>query len=194
MIKGIDISEHNGIINFRRLPKDISFVIIRLGWGNGHIDGRFYENANEALDAGLDIGAYFYSYALTRERAREEAAFTAALLQDSGLTPERLKRGLWLDMEDADHYKRNHGAAPSDIRRITKEYIDEMIIQHFPAGLYASLSWLETILRPAPECPVWCAQWGEKCDYPDATMWQYTDRYDIGKMVDGDVWMGPHIG
>ena len=60
---GIDVSEHNGIINWQDVRvAGIQFVIIRLGYGRGHLDSRFYANVNGALNAGLNIGVYYYSY------------------------------------------------------------------------------------------------------------------------------------
>ncbi|WP_307973332.1 GH25 family lysozyme [uncultured Dialister sp.] len=83
---GIDISEHNRPLNWPLLKKQgLSFVILRLGWGAGHLDSRFYEYANGVLAAGLDLGVYYYSYALTEDAARAEARFTAAVLKDCGL-------------------------------------------------------------------------------------------------------------
>lgn len=45
-MKGIDVSEHNGVINWQDVVDDGNeFAIIRLGWGNGHLDARFYDNS-----------------------------------------------------------------------------------------------------------------------------------------------------
>ena len=76
---GIDVSEHNQPLSWQSLKKQgASFVIVRLGWGKGHLDSRFYEQVNGVLAAGLELGIYYYSYALTEEEAAEEARFTAA--------------------------------------------------------------------------------------------------------------------
>lgn len=92
---GIDISEHNRPLNWPLLKKQgLSFVILRLGWGAGHLDSRFYEYANGVLAAGLDLGVYYYSYALTEDAARAEARFTAAVLKDCGISQDRLPPGL----------------------------------------------------------------------------------------------------
>lgn len=109
---GIDVSEHNQPLSWQSLKKQgASFVIVRLGWGKGHLDSRFYEQVNGVLAAGLELGIYYYSYALTEEEAAEEARFTAAVLKDCGLSKDRLPAGCWLDMEDADGYKEKRGIA-----------------------------------------------------------------------------------
>lgn len=111
---GIDVSEHNQPLSWQSLKRQgASFVIVRLGWGKGHLDSRFYEQVNGVLAAGLELGIYYYSYALTGEEAAEEARFTAAVLKDCGLSKDRLPAGCWLDMEDADGIKKG-GASQAE--------------------------------------------------------------------------------
>ena len=51
---GIDVSEYNGEIDWKRIAEEgISFAIIRAGYGSAYLDSRFYENVNGAHDAGL---------------------------------------------------------------------------------------------------------------------------------------------
>ena len=71
MLKGIDVSEHNGIVNWNKVKNaGMDFAIIRLGFGNKHLDGSFYDNYNGAKMAGLKVGVYYYSYAMTPEEAK----------------------------------------------------------------------------------------------------------------------------
>lgn len=190
---GIDISEHNRPLNWPRLKKQgLSFVILRLGWGAGHLDSRFYEYANGVLAAGLDLGVYYYSYALTEEEAAEEARFTAAVLKDCGLSKNRLPLGCWLDMEDADGYKEKQGLTEGEeITALCRAYLSEMKKQGYACGLYSSYSWLTDIIRiPAlPEgTPLWCAQWGSTCSQENARLWQFTSTLPLdGQLVDGDI-------
>lgn len=125
---GIDVSEHNQPLSWQSLKKQgASFVIVRLGWGKGHLDSRFYEQVNGVLAAGLELGIYYYSYALTEEEAAEEARFTAAVLKDCGLSKDRLPAGCWLDMEDADGYKERRGiAGREEITALCRSFLLEM--------------------------------------------------------------------
>ena len=60
MRKGIDVSENNGRIDWTEVKANgIEFAIVRLGYGNCHLDSLFYENINGALDAGLKVGVYY---------------------------------------------------------------------------------------------------------------------------------------
>lgn len=136
---GIDISEHNRPLNWPLLKKQgLSFVILRLGWGAGHLDSRFYEYANGVLAAGLDLGVYYYSYALTEDAARAEARFTAAVLKDCGISQDRLPLGCWLDMEDADGYKEKQGLTEGEeITALCRTYLSEMKSRAMPAAFTA---------------------------------------------------------
>lgn len=168
--------------------------MIRLGYGQGHLDGMFYRNVNGALAVGIDIGVYYYSYALTTEAARREAWFTASVLRDCGLFPGRLAMDCWMDMEDADGYKMRHGVTtPQEVTSLCLSYIEEMHRQGYPCGIYASYDWLthridtEALEKNFPYLPYWCAQWGPRCDFAKASLWQYTDHLEIdGTVFDGN--------
>lgn len=151
---GIDVSEHNQPLSWQSLKRQgASFVIVRLGWGKGHLDSRFYEQVNGVLAAGLELGIYYYSYALTEGEAAEEARFTAAVLKDCGLSKDRLPAGCWLDMEDADGYKEKRGiAGREEITALCRSFLLEMEKEGYPAGLYSSCpGWKKK--STSPPCP-----------------------------------------
>ena len=77
MIGIIDISEHNGIINFSKLKDSgIEGAIIRCGYGKGNKDKMFDEYIKAAIKAELKyIGIYYFSYAYTLIIARREAQY-----------------------------------------------------------------------------------------------------------------------
>lgn len=50
MLRGIDVSENNGRVNWQEVAHSgVQFAIIRIGYGNGHLDGELYRNVNNAL-------------------------------------------------------------------------------------------------------------------------------------------------
>lgn len=193
MLKGIDVSENNGYVDWSAIKAaGIDFAIIRLGYGNNHLDSAFYRNVNSAAEAGLKIGVYYYSYALDAEAAKHEARFVAAVLNDAGLLQHMLAMGIWFDIEDADGYKANHGMPTNQIiTDMCSAFICELNSNGYWCGIYASYDWLRNRIdtkQLADYVPYWCAQWGNQCDWPDARMWQYTDSYNIdGQMFDGNV-------
>lgn len=74
--RGIDVSKHQGIIDWAKVKADgIEFAIIRAGFGNSirQKDPYFDANIKGALAVGIDVGAYWFSYAYTVEQAKAEA-------------------------------------------------------------------------------------------------------------------------
>ena len=72
---GIDVSVHNGYVDYSKVKKSKSFVMIRAGYGKyaSQKDTRFEENYKNAKANGLHVGAYWYSYAHTTADALAEA-------------------------------------------------------------------------------------------------------------------------
>lgn len=187
---GMDFSEHNGPLPWDRFAGRLDFALLRLGWGKNHLDSRFYENVNAAWAAQIPLGLYYYSYALSPEDAGEEARFAAFLIQDSGLG-NKIPLGLWLDMEDADGWKERNGiTGPGEMTALSSSWLSEIKKAGLSAGIYASYDWLTRMidLQALGNPPVWCAQWGRKCSFPGAKMWQFTDCLTLeGVKADGDI-------
>lgn len=101
MTKIIDISKHNGAIDFAKVKADgISGVIIRAGYGR-HIsqkDPTFETYYSNAKAAGLNVGAYWYSYADNPSDAKVEAAVFLEAIKG-----KRFELPLYLDIEEEKH-------------------------------------------------------------------------------------------
>lgn len=190
-MKGIDVSEMNGSINWQDVIDDGNeFVIIRLGWGNCHLDSKFYENFNSALDAGLKVGVYYYSEATNKANARLEAKYASYIMKDAGITPDMMEMGFWFD-EENDSWKQQNGLTdPGDITNVCAAFINTLADEGYLCGLYANYYYLTNVIDMSKlsGVDVWCAQYNNQCDYPDATLWQYTDSHYIGyTQFDGDM-------
>lgn len=74
-ILGVDISTHNGSVNFEELKKSVSFVICRAGYGkeNNQVDSAFYRNVQGCQASNIPMAVYWYSYADTIEHSLQEA-------------------------------------------------------------------------------------------------------------------------
>lgn len=89
---GVDVSSYQGDIDWNAVREaGAEFAIVRVGfrgYGTGAIveDSRFLQNVQGAKAAGLEVGVYFYSQALTEAEAEEEALFTLERVQALGLT------------------------------------------------------------------------------------------------------------
>lgn len=194
-MRGIDVSENNGVVDWGAVKANgFDFAIIRIGYGRGNLDSEFYNNVNGAINAGLSIGVYHYSYAINEERAADEAEFVLNTLNDAGLTADKLPMGVWFDMEDADDYKANRGMPTSQqLTNICSVFINKLWqAGYVNTGLYASYDWLVNVLDLSQlgGCAIWCAQLNNQCDYEGANLWQYTFSENIeGKEFDADLVM-----
>lgn len=75
LTKGIDVSKHNGFIDWSKAKKDIDFAIIRAGYGRlaSQKDIKFEKNYQGCVDNNIPKGAYWYSYATTVADIKTEA-------------------------------------------------------------------------------------------------------------------------
>ncbi|MFA6308860.1 MAG: GH25 family lysozyme, partial [Clostridia bacterium] len=89
---GIDVSEHNGKINWSNVEEfGIAYTIIRLGyrgWGTGKLvlDSYYTKNIQGAINAGIEVGVYFFSEAITEKEAVEEANMTLKYVKNYNIT------------------------------------------------------------------------------------------------------------
>lgn len=154
---GIDISEHNGNINLA--PYRGQFVIIRVGYGNFTLDKKFTRNVAECKRLGIPFGIYHYSYALSRDRAKQEAH---AVLRAIAPYKKDIKCGVWFDMEDADGYKRKHGLAINhgNIAPMCYDFCKTIEDAGYYAGIYTASSWLQYMSGTCDRFDKWVANWG----------------------------------
>lgn len=86
---GIDVSVFQGDVDWEKVKADgIDFVMLRVGYrgygpsGNLNEDAAFRKNCEGASKAGLKIGVYFFSQAITEREAKQEADFVLDLIKD----------------------------------------------------------------------------------------------------------------
>ncbi len=90
---GVDVSEHDGAIDWTAVKAGgADFAMVRVGYrgyGSGAIvrDTYFEANMRGAAEAGLKVGVYFFSQAVTAEEAREEARFVLDEIERTGVKP-----------------------------------------------------------------------------------------------------------
>ena len=93
VVYGIDVSYYNGSIDWNAVKRaGIENVMVRVGYrgygtsGTLNEDPRFRENIEGALDAGLNVGVYIFSQAITRQEASDEADFIINRIRDYNIT------------------------------------------------------------------------------------------------------------
>ena len=189
MRKGIDVSEHNGNVDWNAVRNaGYDFAIIRCGYGSHTIDKQYDNNIKKCEELGIPYGIYLYSYALNTNGAIGEANFVLELLKRVG---KNFKLGVWYDMEDADHYKQRYGfPSNSALVDMCYSFCEKVENSGYYVGIYASLSWLNTHLNNSRlnRFDKWVAQWNSQCTYRGVySIWQNTNNAVIGgKRFDGN--------
>ena len=80
----IDVSEHQGKIDWEKVKPQIDGAILRCGYGSDYTnqdDEQFKRNADECTRLGIPFGVYLYSYADSIEKAKSEAAHVLRLIK-----------------------------------------------------------------------------------------------------------------
>ena len=141
MIYGIDVSEFQSNINWEQVKRDgVQFAIVRAGFGNSisQKDANFDAHMKGALAAGIDVGAYWFSYATSVEQAKAEAR-----LFNEVMRPYRgkAKYPLYFDYEYSSYdYSVRQGITPTKrlITDMAKAFMDTLEDEGWFAGWYTN--------------------------------------------------------
>lgn len=193
----IDVSGHDGLIDWDSAKEHIEGVIIRIGYGNDYAyqdDKQAVQNMDECERLGIPYGVYIYSYAMTMQETESEIFHTLRMLK--GRNPVR---GVWFDMEDADEYKKNHGMdvySEEDRTLLTDiciRFIEEMHSRGYITGVYANYDYYKNVLDTnrlsmTEGFNMWLAHWDVEEPDMDCMMWQF-GAYRIGDHeFDGNIY------
>ncbi len=187
MLKGIDISEHNGNIDMKKVREDgVEFIILRLGYGKNksQIDKRFYENYGKAKENNISVGVYLYSYAINTEDAECEAKRVIDEIKNL-----RIEYPIFIDMEDADGYKAKRNVSNEMCIDICDTFCNFIEKAGYYAGIYANLNWLKNRINSnkLDRYDKWVAQWAKECTYnKQYGIWQYSSKGKIAG-INGNV-------
>lgn len=178
MWKLIDVSEHQGKIDWEKVKPQIDGAILRCGYGmdiERQDDTYFRRNADECTRLGIPFGVYLYSYADSVEKARSEAAHVLRLIEGY-----KLSYPVYLDLEE-------NGTQADAIKRATI-FGDVVENAGYWCGVYANLNWWDHYLTGLERFTKWVAQYNETCDYQGdhLDIWQYSSKGKI-EGIDGNV-------
>ncbi len=200
--QGVDVSEHNGPIDWRAVAASgqADFAFIRVGYrgyssGGLYPDSRCRENLAGALDAGLEVGVYFYSQAITQAEAREEAEYALELL---GSYASRITLPVVIDFEYAEsdgYVGRLYDAklTQSAATGICNAFCSVVAAAGFEPCVYAnSVVLTDKLDAAALKGTVWMANYVDESGYAgDYTYWQYTSSGGVAGfagLVDRNYW------
>lgn len=195
---GIDVSEFQGEdIDWKQVRgSGIEFAIIRLGYraygetGELVLDDMFDRNVQGALDAGLDVGVYFFSQAVTPGEAVEEAEFVLEHI-----------RGYEIDgpvVYDTEEIKGDTARTDNNTRQeftnYCKVFCDTIEHSGYDPMIYANMKWMAFTLdmEQLTDYSFWYADYHDvpQCPY-DYEIWQYSENGavpGINANVDLNVW------
>ena len=181
--KGIDVSKWNGTIDWKKVKADgIDYVIIRGGFGNATVDPQFKSYIQGASDAGLKIGVYWFSYATSVAKAKEEAA---KCLETIAPYKDKITYPVFYDFEydSVDYAKKLGITITKDLSsKMADEFLTAIKNAGYITGIYTNKDFgdkyfYEDMLFANN---LWIAQYSSACTYNRPyMMWQYTDKGTI---------------
>lgn len=188
---GIDVSKYQGTIDWKKVKESgVEFAMVRVGY-RAKSTGEIFEdptaryNMQEAQAAGIRLGAYFFSSAVTEEEARAEAAFTRDIVARYKITYPIAYN--CEDFQSPD--SRQYGLDAAARTALACAFLDEIASAGYTPMFYASkgelegnAQWNTDVL--AGKYKIWVAQYPEQ-PYPQTAassysgahaMWQYTSQ------------------
>lgn len=191
---GIDVSSHQGDIDWQLVKEDgVEFAFLRVGYrGYGEegrlcMDEKFIQNYEGAHDAGIDLGVYFFSQAVTAEEASEEAAFLLEVLD--GRTLEYPVVYDWETVAaDGDTEPRTENVMPQTLTLNAISFCEAVEDAGYHAMIYTNKKQavMKYDLRQLRGYPVWLAYYDTNLNYCyDFDIWQYGTGSVDG--IEGDV-------
>lgn len=173
-LKGIDVSHHNGVINWDKVKADgIKFAILRCGYGRKNakqVDKQFERNYSECKRVGMPVGVYHYSYAKTAEDARLEADFMLELING-----KQFEYPIVFDIED----KGQEAIGKKNLTDITVAFCEKMEQNGYYVSIYSNVDWFVNKLDQSrlKNYDKWLAHWVKtpKWGSEFGGLWQYSD-------------------
>ncbi len=190
-IKGIDVSRYQETIDWEKVAADgVKFAFIRLGYrgystGKLVLDSQFENNIKGAVKAGVDVGVYFVTQAVSVEEAEEEAAFVV-----ENIAPYRVTYPVVLDIEDAaSDAARTNLLTAAERTDYTIAFCEAVKKKGYTPMLYCNIRWfMEKLELPRlTGYDKWFAQYFSRPFFPyEFQVWQYTSSGRVDG-INGDV-------
>lgn len=199
-VYGIDVSYYQGNIDWKKVKNSgVEFVIIRVGYrGYGSAgtlveDPKFKTYLDGATKAGLKVGVYFYTQAITTAEAQAEAKFVLDRIKGYSL-----QMPVYYDIESVDYDTGrldSAGLSKAQKTALCTAFCDTIIKSGYSAGVYANYTWLNYYIDGAGlgrKYPIWLAHYTSNTNYDQRMdMWQYSGSgtvSGISAYTDVNVW------
>lgn len=176
-IKGIDVSYAQGTILWPVVKStDVNFAMIRLGRrgtdGGLKQDTHLEANLAGALEAGIDVGGYFYSNAKTVDQSREEAEFTLNILNKY---PKAFTYPIAFDIEDPSQQNLSNAS----LTKMSDGYLSMIEEEGYLPSLYSMAWWFRQKMDMdlLNKYEIWVAQW--PYTLTDSSVSTYTGKHEM---------------
>lgn len=170
MSKGIDLSVHNGRIDWDQVKNSggVDFVLLRAGYGRvpSQKDSNFESYYADCKKRRIPVGAYWYSYATTPDEARLEAKACLECIKG-----KQFEYPIFFDQEEKTQF--NTGKA--NCSAMIRAFCEVMEQAGYWVGLYTSRSALCTYVEDdiKTRYALWIAEWNNKLNYDGVVgIWQ----------------------
>ena len=171
-LRGIDVSYHDGEIDFTKVKSQVDFVIMRAGYGNKDEDSKevkfstYYEDAKKN---NIPVGTYWYCYALTPEEALVEAQVFMKRVKG-----KKFEFPVYYDVEEPSVL----ATGSENLKNMINTFCGELEKNNYYCGLYSSSYYLKSLISEEikQKYAIWVAHWGvDKPNYDGKWgVWQYT--------------------
>lgn len=192
MLKGIDVSKHQGTIDFDKVKKaGIEFVILRSGYSTT-IDPKFTEYVKGCTAAGINIPAvYHFSYATNMEDVLSEANFAISTVEEAGLKNARIFFDFEYDTV-SNAKKKGKTLTKVECNLHTVLFCDYVKALNHKTGVYMNRDYYNNwyIKDVINRYPVWLADYNATAKYP-CMVHQYSSTGGVNGIngnVDLDYW------
>ena len=182
-VLGIDVSEWDGRIDWAKVKNaGIKYAILRGTVKDESTDPTFEYNYKGAIENGIDVSVYKFSYALTVEKAEQDLD-NLMLLLNGRVMP------VYIDLE----WDKQGELGKDAVTEIAVAWVKKCQSYGYECGVYSNTNWYKNYYYPERlqelGCKFWIAQYGKNTGEYDEKykpnvgeyIWQYTSR---GK-VDG---------
>lgn len=187
---GIDVSRHQGTIDWERVAKDgVEYAFIRAGFrgsSEGKLveDEQFSDNVKGALKNGIQVGVYFYTQAVSKEEAKEEAEFLLDLIK-----PYKITYPVVLDLEEVEGQSRTDDMTQQDFTDVAVTFLETVKDAGYTPMIYGNLKTFFMMLdmTQLQEYEKWFAYYQEPVYFPyEFSVWQYSSKGKVDG-IKGDV-------
>lgn len=179
-MKGIDVSKHQGNIDWSKVHVD--FAILRAGYGKelSQKDEQFENNYADCKKNNIPCGVYWYSYATSVEEAKKEAKVCLEVIKG-----KTFEFPIFFDLEE----KRQFDLGKKACSEMVQAFCDTLENAGYYAGLYCSTYYLTNFVTEAVRnrYAIWVAQYNDKCTYSGQYgIWQKSSEGKING-INGNV-------